>query len=66
MPMTENQKGSTFGKITSQQTIVQWDHDHDEGFLRSENRAMLLSDDSAAGLLHQFEQYAPPFVEKWA
>ncbi len=42
------------------------DHMQAEAFLKAENRAMLLADDSAAGLLHQFEQYAPPFVEKWA
>ena len=34
------------------------DHMHREGFLREENRAMLLCDDEAAGLLGQFERYA--------
>ena len=41
------------------------DHMHGEGFLRPENRAMLLCDDNAAGLLSQFEQYSPPHVQKW-
>ena len=41
------------------------DHMQDEGFLRAENRAMLLCDDNAAGLLNQFERYAAPRVEKW-
>ena len=42
------------------------DHMENEEFLRAENRAMLLADDSAAGLIHQFEQYAAPSVDKWA
>ncbi len=41
------------------------DHAVEEGFLRAENRAMLLCDGSAAGLLQQFAQYSPPRVEKW-
>ncbi len=41
------------------------DHASQEGFLRSENRQMLLSDESAAGLIRQFEQYSAPLVEKW-
>lgn len=41
------------------------DHTHKEGFLRAENRAMLLCDDNAAGLLHQFERYSAPHIEKW-
>lgn len=42
------------------------DHARAEGFLKPENRAMLLADDSAAGLLRQFEGYRSPGVEKWA
>lgn len=42
------------------------DHAQEEGFLRAENRAMLLCDDSAAGLLNQFERYSAPHIEKWA
>lgn len=42
------------------------DHANHEGFLRSENREMLLSDENAAGLLQQFESYAAPQVEKWS
>ncbi len=42
-----------------------FNHMHDEGFLRAENRSMLLCDDTPAGLLNQFEQYAAPHVEKW-
>ncbi len=41
------------------------DHAHDEGFLRSENRAMLLCDPEPAGLIQQFERYAAPHVDKW-
>lgn len=41
------------------------DHAQKEGFLRAENRAMLLSDSDAAGLIFQFERYAAPRVEKW-
>ena len=41
------------------------DHACEEGFLRKENRRMLMDDDSAAGLIQQFERYAAPQVEKW-
>jgi len=41
------------------------DHMQDEGFLKPENRAMLLADDSPAGLLRQFEMYAAPSIDKW-
>ncbi len=41
------------------------DHMQSEEFLKPENRAMLLADDNAAGLIRQFEQYAPPSAEKW-
>ena len=36
-----------------------------EGFLRAENRQMLLCDESAVGLMRQFELYTAPRVEKW-
>jgi len=36
-----------------------------EGFLRIENRKMLLCDDTAAGLVQQFETYSAPKVLKW-
>lgn len=42
------------------------DHAVDEGFLRPENRQMLLCDVTADGLLRQFADYTPPQVEKWA
>lgn len=41
------------------------DHANQEGFLRPENRQMLLSDESASGLIRQFEQYSAPLAEKW-
>ena len=41
------------------------DHMQDEGFLKSANRAMLLADDSPAGLLGQFETYTAPATDKW-
>ena len=41
------------------------DHATAEGFLRKENREMLLSADTAVGLVQQFEAYTAPKVEKW-
>lgn len=41
------------------------DHAEAEGFLRPENRRMLLVDASADGLLRQFERYTAPQVDKW-
>jgi len=41
------------------------DHAESEGFLRAENRRMLLSDFTATGLVQQFERYTAPSVEKW-
>ncbi len=42
------------------------DHARAEGFLRSENRQMLLEDTTAAGLIQQFERYTAPQVDKWS
>lgn len=41
------------------------DHTQEEGFLKAENRAMLLADDDPAGLIRQFDEYSAPSVEKW-
>lgn len=41
------------------------DHAEAEGFLRPENRRMLLVDTDAAGLLRQFDRYKAPQVDKW-
>jgi len=41
------------------------DHANAEGFLRPENRQMLLCDRSATGLIQKFERYTAPRVEKW-
>lgn len=41
------------------------DHAVEEGFLRVENRRMLLSGDDAAGLLVQLDRYSAPKIEKW-
>jgi len=41
------------------------DHAQKEGFLRAENRAMLLCDADPAGLIQQFEHYAAPQIDKW-
>jgi len=41
------------------------DHASTEGFLRPENRQMLLCDRDAAGLIQKFEQYTAPHVDKW-
>ncbi|MDJ0813300.1 MAG: TIGR00730 family Rossman fold protein [Woeseiaceae bacterium] len=42
------------------------DHTQAEGFLKPENRAMLLADETATGLLQQFSGYRSPAVEKWS
>lgn len=41
------------------------DHAEQEGFLRPENRQMLLQDTDPAGLIRQFERYTAPQVSKW-
>lgn len=41
------------------------DHAEQEGFLRAENRRMLLADADAASLVRQFERYTAPHVDKW-
>ena len=41
------------------------DHSEAEGFLRPENRRMLLADTDAASLVRQFERYTAPGVDKW-
>ncbi len=46
--------------------LLAWlDHASAEGFLRRENRDMLLVDAEPAGLVQQFERYTAPHVEKW-
>lgn len=45
--------------------LAYFDHAQREGFLRRENRNMILVDDDPAGLVQQFERYAAPHVEKW-
>ena len=41
------------------------DHAQTEGFLRPENRQMILCDETADGLIREFEQYVAPRVDKW-
>ncbi len=41
------------------------DHAMAEGFLREENRQMLLCAESPVELVRQFEEYTAPKVEKW-
>jgi uncharacterized protein (TIGR00730 family) len=41
------------------------DHAEAEGFLRPENRRMLLVDADAGRLLRLFDAYTPPRVDKW-
>ena len=41
------------------------DHASAEGFLRPQNRRMLLDDATATGLIQQFERYTAPHVDKW-
>jgi uncharacterized protein (TIGR00730 family) len=46
--------------------LLSWlDHASAEGFLRRENRNMLLVDADPAGLVQRFERYTAPRVEKW-
>ena len=47
------------------QLLAFLDHAANEGFLRPENRRMLLCADDAAGLIRQFEAYTAPAVQKW-
>jgi len=47
------------------QLIAYLDHASAEGFLRRENRDMLLVDRDPVGLVQQFERYAAPHVDKW-
>lgn len=42
------------------------DHAVEQGFLRAENRRMLLRANDAESLLQQFRDYAPTRVEKWS
>ncbi len=42
------------------------DHAVSEGFLKPENRRMLMTESSAAALIGRFERYTPPDVEKWS
>jgi uncharacterized protein (TIGR00730 family) len=41
------------------------DHSVEQGFLKAQNRQMLLCDSDPAGLLGKFERYEAPRVEKW-
>lgn len=41
------------------------DHAVQEGFLKPENRGMLLSDATATGLLQRFDRYEAPRIGKW-
>ena len=46
--------------------LLQWlDHAVAAGFLRPENRRMLITHDDSAALLARFRRYRPPEVEKW-
>ncbi len=45
--------------------LAYFDHTEAEGFLRRDNRTMLLCDDSPTGLIQQFERYTAPHVDKW-
>ena len=42
-----------------------FDHTLSEGFLRAENRSMLLCDTTPTGLIQKFERYSAPHVDKW-
>lgn len=42
-----------------------FDHTQSEGFLRKENRSMLLCEATPTGLVQKFERYTAPQVDKW-
>ena len=47
-------------------TLLQYlDHAVTEGFLRPENRRMLIDDSDPAALVQKFERYTAPGVDKW-
>ena len=47
--------------------LLAWlDHARRQGFLKPQNRRMLLSDADPASLVQRFERYEAPKVEKWA
>lgn len=41
------------------------DHAQEQGFVRAENRQMLLCADDATGIIQEFERYTAPTVRKW-
>ena len=41
------------------------DHATSDGFLRPQNRRMLLADNDAAALINKFERYTAPHVPQW-
>jgi predicted Rossmann-fold nucleotide-binding protein len=41
------------------------DHSINEGFVRTEHRAMVVVSNAADELLQRFEDHGPPIVEKW-
>jgi uncharacterized protein (TIGR00730 family) len=45
--------------------LAYFDHAQEEGFLRVENRQMVLCDSDAAALIQKFEEYSAPRLEKW-
>ncbi len=47
------------------QLLAHLDHAETEGFLRPENRQMLLCAPDAAGLIRMFGEYEAPQVQKW-
>jgi len=47
------------------QLLAFLDHASAEGFLRRENRQMLIGEDNAVALIQAFERYTAPQVDKW-
>jgi uncharacterized protein (TIGR00730 family) len=45
--------------------LEMFDHATDEGFIRSEHRAMLIVEDEPDALLNRMEEYHAPVLEKW-
>jgi predicted Rossmann-fold nucleotide-binding protein len=42
-----------------------FDHAVEEGFLKTENRALVLARDQPADLLQALEEWRPTHIEKW-
>ena len=70
--LTWSQLGSTRSLVASSTCsgyysplLAMFDHAVEQQFLRPENRALVLTHQSAAGLLQALDEWRPVYVEKW-